>query len=253
MCGKLHTGICFERVIQRGQLRTCTHLFHYRCILRWSKTANLCPICRLPFHRIEQVRGKRVVKEVEVETPCGAEEDQNGSEDSEEDWFNGCQICGEDSLSGLILCDGEDGECSNAYHLRCIGLAVPPRSPWLCAECKSLEEYRSEHPEQFSMEESEDSLWSEESEAESTDAPVRLAESSESEPEGDRGDYADRGSERVDTPEEPAVLLYRDRPGKRGRSEPDFKRFVTEFVRKELGTSPEGLTATIHHRQLLSK
>lgn len=70
-------------------------------------------------------RGKSVVKEVIVETPGETEEEANGSEDSEEDWFNGCQICGENSLSGLILCDGEDGECTNAYHLRCIGLSAP--------------------------------------------------------------------------------------------------------------------------------
>ena len=169
VCGKYHSGICFERVTQRGKLPTCPHLFHYRCILRWSKVGNLCPICRLQFHQIVQIRGKKVVKEVEVGTPCESEDSGNGSEDSEEDWFNGCQICGEDSLTGLILCDGEDGECSNAYHLQCIGLTNHPRSPWLCAECKSLEEYRNSHPEQFTMEEeSTDSLWSESSEADST-------------------------------------------------------------------------------------
>uniref|UniRef100_A0A0C9QNI6 TSA: Wollemia nobilis Ref_Wollemi_Transcript_16381_716 transcribed RNA sequence n=1 Tax=Wollemia nobilis TaxID=56998 RepID=A0A0C9QNI6_9CONI len=27
----------------------CLHVFHYKCILRWTKRRNTCPLCRRPF------------------------------------------------------------------------------------------------------------------------------------------------------------------------------------------------------------
>uniref|UniRef100_A0A0D6R5L0 RING-type domain-containing protein n=1 Tax=Araucaria cunninghamii TaxID=56994 RepID=A0A0D6R5L0_ARACU len=27
----------------------CMHVFHYKCILRWTKRRNTCPLCRRPF------------------------------------------------------------------------------------------------------------------------------------------------------------------------------------------------------------
>lgn len=120
-------------------------------------------------------------------------------------------------------------------------------------------------------EDSSDSLWSESSEADSTDTPeiVRDVESSEEEQEEEH--YFRRGTRRPEARNRGRNHIHREheqsetaedqiwliRQGKRGRTEPanqpNFKRFVTELVRKELGTSPEGLTDKIQHRQMLSR
>ena len=101
-----------------------------------------------------------LVKTVAVEhrQNTSSEEDleSQNSENESEDWQNRCQICEDDSPTGLMLCDGEDGECTNAYHYRCVGLATPPRGRWLCAECQSLEEFKRAHPEEFTLCQSSD-------------------------------------------------------------------------------------------------
>jgi len=125
-----------------------------------------------------------LVKTVAVEhrQNTSSEEDLQSqvSENESEDWQNRCQICEDDNPTGLMLCDGEDGECTNAYHYRCVGLAAPPRGRWLCAECQSLEEFRKEHPEEFTLCESseEDSEFSDPGES-SEDASVQEDQSCE--------------------------------------------------------------------------
>ena len=50
----LHTGtacsICFgPMATATSRVLPCEHMFHTRCIDRWKRTANTCPMCRAPF------------------------------------------------------------------------------------------------------------------------------------------------------------------------------------------------------------
>ena len=50
----LHTGtacsICFGPMsAATSRVLPCEHMFHTRCIERWKRTANTCPMCRAPF------------------------------------------------------------------------------------------------------------------------------------------------------------------------------------------------------------
>lgn len=133
------------------------------------------------------------VKSIAVEhrqNTSSEDDDSSYESDESEDWQNRCQICGDDSANGLILCDGEDGECTNAYHLRCIGLTAMPRGQWLCAECQSLDEFRRQHPEEFALCQTSES----ESDPSFSDPGSESSISSE-------GDYEPEESEEVDSTE----------------------------------------------------
>jgi hypothetical protein len=42
-------GICQNIIKQQGSLPNCKHTFCLTCILKWSKTENTCPMCKLRF------------------------------------------------------------------------------------------------------------------------------------------------------------------------------------------------------------
>lgn len=268
VCGTAYPGICFETVSSRGQLSTCDHLFHYRCILQWSKVpltqiANLCPTCRVPFPEIRMYRKGLIVKTVAVERPQNpsSEEDvePESSASESEDWQNRCQICEDDNPAGLMLCDGEDGECTNAYHYRCVGLTAPPRGKWLCAECQSLEEFKNAHPEEFALcqsseEDSEFSDPGEESSEEDSDLDASFEEvdsteahskpqsfvisDEQSDPEGqydppDESSCSSSSSEEAPPPPPKRVIRPRTRQPRRNvRSMNETQR--KKYIRKNL-------------------
>lgn len=48
-------SICYENIKDQGKLDSCVHLFCFECIFKWSKQANVCPICKQRFNAIEKV------------------------------------------------------------------------------------------------------------------------------------------------------------------------------------------------------
>ena len=52
-------GICYNLIEIQGKLSSCTHLFCHKCIKRWSRTENTCPLCRGRFDWIERVPRRR--------------------------------------------------------------------------------------------------------------------------------------------------------------------------------------------------
>lgn len=183
-----------------------------------------------------------------VASPSASETDLNDSEFNDEDWINRCQICGEDSASGLVLCDGDDGQCGNAYHYQCMGLSRPPsEEKWLCAECRSME---------IEERQSDDSLWTESSEGDNSVDAEKSSENGNS----DNEETAPK-SPSFPSPTSPKTSKLDsslpEKPIKRPHPDPpnpsDFKQFVTDIVRTELGPSPEPLSSKVHYRQLLSR
>ena len=43
--------ICYEDII-RSCIGSCTHHFCYKCIIKWCKTKNICPICKETINEI---------------------------------------------------------------------------------------------------------------------------------------------------------------------------------------------------------
>jgi hypothetical protein len=82
-----------------------------------------------------------------------------------------------------MLCDGEEGECPNAYHMLCLGLAHPPAGRWLCSECQVLEDAEEEVSSEYSVPESqeEDSDSSDHSAEVSSDPSAEVSSDNSSE------------------------------------------------------------------------
>ncbi|KAK3027163.1 hypothetical protein RJ639_041264 [Escallonia herrerae] len=53
-------SICHEDFVPRDMVNRlpCSHIFHTRCILRWLKRSNTCPLCRSKVHKEEPARPK---------------------------------------------------------------------------------------------------------------------------------------------------------------------------------------------------
>ncbi|KAK3042245.1 hypothetical protein RJ639_001840 [Escallonia herrerae] len=53
-------SICHEDFVLRDMVNRlpCSHIFHTRCILRWLKRSNTCPLCRSKVHKEEPARPK---------------------------------------------------------------------------------------------------------------------------------------------------------------------------------------------------
>ncbi len=46
-------SICYEKIIKRGKLNCCWHLFCINCIKQWKNKNKRCPICRKIFNSIK--------------------------------------------------------------------------------------------------------------------------------------------------------------------------------------------------------
>ncbi|KAK2977665.1 hypothetical protein RJ640_015662 [Escallonia rubra] len=53
-------SICHEDFVPRDMVNRlpCSHIFHTRCILRWLKRSNTCPLCRSKVYKEEPARPK---------------------------------------------------------------------------------------------------------------------------------------------------------------------------------------------------
>jgi len=138
------------------------------------------------------------VKKITVKLPRSQEEsdeEQWGSGD--EEWGLVCQVCGqgaEETDDTLLVCDGEEGECPNAYHTFCIGLEQPPNGRWLCSECQAREEAEVEVSSEYSVHESQE-------ESDSSDQSCTASsDTSQINSESDEDDVSDPDAEYV--PEE---------------------------------------------------
>ncbi|KYQ92621.1 hypothetical protein DLAC_06617 [Tieghemostelium lacteum] len=50
-------GICLEFPTDKGKPNMCSHIYCYSCIVLWSKTANVCPVCLQEFSEIQKLDG----------------------------------------------------------------------------------------------------------------------------------------------------------------------------------------------------
>ena len=62
MDNKNECCICLEYFESKIIKLDCNHLFHYKCINKWRKINNKCPICRKPIKNIIKVKKNKIVK-----------------------------------------------------------------------------------------------------------------------------------------------------------------------------------------------
>ena len=83
-----------------------------------------CPICRRSVKHLCDPQTGRPIVEVSPKT-----------QQSHDDEFGACEVCGREDMEDddlALICDG----CNRVYHTFCIGLhAVPTDDFWLCATC----------------------------------------------------------------------------------------------------------------------
>ena len=141
--------ICLEEIAESkaAGLDSCSHRFCLDCIRQWSTSVNVCPVDRIPFHRIlpeivdvensEDVPSPAVIA-VEDTVANDAQFAEDVAEDAEA--ALAAMIC-ETCHSGqsehiLLLCDG----CNLAYHTHCLKppLSSVPRGNWYCSDCSDV-------------------------------------------------------------------------------------------------------------------
>lgn len=55
-------AICMETPKNKATLDGCSHSFCRKCIVKWSKTENSCPVCRKSFTLVQTSRSKTKIK-----------------------------------------------------------------------------------------------------------------------------------------------------------------------------------------------
>lgn len=133
---------------------------------------------------------------------------QGGSD--EEQWGSGgeergvvCLACGqgEESEDVLLLCDGEEGDCPNAFHTHCLGLEAPPNGRWLCSQCQAREDAEGEASSEYSVHDSqEESDSSEPSNSSSSDPSQANSESEEDYESDPEAEYLPEDESEVEEP-----------------------------------------------------
>lgn len=54
--------ICMETPKNKATLDGCSHSFCRKCIVKWSKTENSCPVCRQTFTLVQTAKSKTKIK-----------------------------------------------------------------------------------------------------------------------------------------------------------------------------------------------
>ncbi|KAK2897222.1 hypothetical protein Q8A73_013602 [Channa argus] len=94
----------------------CRHIFCLRCVLRWSQTSNTCPVDRVRFSFIQQMRcpGGDIEKKIKVSTQ---KKEDDGDDEEEASNTVICEEC-ERSDRGhrLLMCI----QCDSGYHMDCL-------------------------------------------------------------------------------------------------------------------------------------
>jgi hypothetical protein len=87
-------AICLDEIKEKGMISGCTHIFCYECILEWSKSTNVCPVCRSRFLNISKINKKTkknvtknvLEKNLQLEDDYFYyEEDEEGEEENDEE------------------------------------------------------------------------------------------------------------------------------------------------------------------------
>lgn len=135
-CGNIYPGICFDKILSLGKINSCDHLFHYKCIYRWSRISNNCPTCRVTFTEICHLKGTKLLKKIKIHEDSHSTEEDISNSDIEE-WQAVCPVCESSSQDFMLMCEGEFG-CSNVCHSYCLNIDPIPEH-WVCQDCEVQE------------------------------------------------------------------------------------------------------------------
>eukprot|EP01062_Namystynia_karyoxenos_P034787 TRINITY_DN25472_c2_g1_i1.p1 TRINITY_DN25472_c2_g1~~TRINITY_DN25472_c2_g1_i1.p1 ORF type:complete len:805 (+),score=163.11 TRINITY_DN25472_c2_g1_i1:99-2513(+) len=143
---ELTCPICQEAVNQRSAgVPTCGHIHCYRCIVDWSRRANICTLCKKRFSRLKQLnlltgkvlRSRHIPRKdfdnYDEAQGVGSEDYESGGSEACEN----CMVCGAgDREEVLMICDG--GGCTRSCHTYCCSPpldGLPDTELWFCSEC----------------------------------------------------------------------------------------------------------------------
>ena len=57
-------SICLSKNKIFAEIDSCVHKFCFRCVKKWSKIENSCPICKERFNKITKIRRGKGEKDV---------------------------------------------------------------------------------------------------------------------------------------------------------------------------------------------
>jgi hypothetical protein len=128
--------ICLEVLTRddtQGCLLKCVHIFHFDCILQWSKVTNLCPMCKTRFHSIIQkdVDGHILDQKDNIQDRAQTTTYNHHLQNTTLLHEYTCMLCGTGEHEDvLLLCDAPN--CDNAAHTYCLSLDTVPLGDWFC-------------------------------------------------------------------------------------------------------------------------
>jgi len=154
---------------KRGALPCCDHIFHFSCIMTWSKIDNSCPLCKKPFGHIESFTpgdDDHETIEIIIKKSSDDEEQQTTSRTLEQnDTYGGCKRCRSSAREDvLLICD----LCEDTWHTYCLPTPLDsvPEGDWYCPQCEEMpdpintqdsdDEYRPSQPSKIDEEEDEE-------------------------------------------------------------------------------------------------
>nr|XP_057940886.1 PHD and RING finger domain-containing protein 1-like isoform X2 [Doryrhamphus excisus] len=125
--------VCLNPLVDdtAASVDNCQHVFCLQCILQWSKTANICPVDRIPFTSIHP--GGDVGKKIKVMVVKQDDDDEEEGTSS----IIVCEQCGRSNgRRQLLVCV----QCDSGYHHGCFraALLTSPQGDWTCPDCDFL-------------------------------------------------------------------------------------------------------------------
>lgn len=70
-------AICTDAITECAKPDCCSHLFCYKCILRWTQTSSTCPLCKAQVHALTRIgQDKRPTSVI----PCRQEAEYDDAE-----------------------------------------------------------------------------------------------------------------------------------------------------------------------------
>lgn len=130
-------SLCASAFAKHVEYTTVGQVVVVACTVVPTRQENSCPLCKKRFAKIGiyGVHGQ-LLRATHVEERDQDFDGEEAREDDMEDDDIVCRTCGSAADDeAMLLCDGRGGQCNDAYHYYCVGLAGIPEGDLSLGTC----------------------------------------------------------------------------------------------------------------------